>query len=202
MLKKKSTKIALAIARVLVVVLAVLGVKFFILDAKKVEIPETFEGLTWDLKIEQAVRVLQREGYTFMESRATAFEIKDFGGYEGANGKGAIPNSQDGMLTDIILYFRADEMEGVNFDKFAEACIEELNSKFSKKVSPEKYVEMQKLNQAMNPGLLDYDENMIQAMYFGDVSAIYIMYYKGQKLTIGYQSVDSEYSQEMMALVE
>lgn len=196
MTKKKSIVIILAV--VMVAVLVVLGVRFFILDAKNVEIPEQFEGINWDVKMNDARYLLELEGYIFKGTNLTVFDIENFGGYEGANGLGILYDDEYGNLERINIEFNYGTMDEKSFNKFAEKCIEELDEKFDRKVSAETYVKIH--NQEMSN--VAYDEDFTQIMYFGEVSAITIKYHKDGALTISYIPIDSEYSEEMKSYAE
>lgn len=137
MLKKKSTKIALAIAGVLVVVLAVLGVKFFILDAIKLEVSDSFEGITWDLNVEQARRVLEREGYEFVNSKkprqVQIAYIEEFAGYD-ISAKVSLASFSEGCIESIYVVFNMSEndLSEKEFDRFKEALVDAYEKEIGK----------------------------------------------------------------------
>ena len=141
--KKKSTKIVLAIAGVLVVVLAALAVKFFILDAIKLEVTDSFEGITWDLNIEQAKRVLEREGYKFETShnptKVQLFFIEEFAGYDDISGTGSLVSFEEGCIENIYIDIKISEndLSEKEFDKFATAVMDAYESEIGKPVEHE-----------------------------------------------------------------
>ena len=200
MLKKKALIIPLAIVGVLVVVMAVLGVKFFILDANKVEISETFEDIPWGTTADQAKRVLQGEGYNVLDRRMVVFEIEEYGGYEGIKGLGTFPGAQgDKELVDILLMFREEDMGEKELEKFAKAVKKELDSMFDKKVSAKQMEKIMKEGSAqLHPGEELKNYNDVEVVYYGDVSCIQYRYVEGVELYIDYMPLDSEYAQEMI----
>ena len=203
MLKKKSTIIALAIAGVLVVVLAVLGVKFFILDASKIEITENFEGIPWGTTAEQAKRLLQGDGYNVLDRKTLIFEIEEYGGYEGIKGLGAMPGVQgDQAIQSILLMFKDEDMGEKELDKFAKAVKKELDSMFDKKVSAKQMEQiMREEYAALHPDKeLEYYE--IESIYYGDVSCIQYRYVEGVQLYIEYMPLDDTYAKAMMKYAE
>lgn len=203
MFKKKSTIIALAIAGVLVAALAVLGVKFFILDANKVEITENFEGIPWGTTADQAKRLLQGDGYNVLDKKMIVFEIEEYGGYEGVEGLGTLPGARgDQPITSILLMFRAEDMGEKELDKFAEAVKKELDSMFDKKVSAKQMEEIMKEGYAdLHPGK-ELEYNDIESVYYGDVSCIQYRYVKGIELYIDYMPLDDTHAKEMLKYAE
>ena len=199
MLKKKSTKIALAIVGVLVVALAVLGVKFFVLDATKVNITENFEGIPWGTTADQAKRLLQGDGYNVLERKMHVFEIEEYGGYEGIKGLGTMPGVKgDEPIQSILLMFRAKDMGKKELDKFAKAVKKELDSMFDKKVSAKQMEKIMKEGYAqLHPGE-ELEYNDVEVVYYGDVSCIQYRYVEGVELYIDYMPLDDSYALEMV----
>lgn len=154
------------------------------------EINEFFEDISWDKKADEAKELLELEGYTFKESSDKAFEVENFGGYEGANGEGKLVGGKNGTLTEISLVFQADEMGENEFDKFLEKCIDTLDETFDEKVSSDIFEKL----------FRPKDEDLTEMMYYGVMTCIHISYYEDSSLTIAYNPIGDSYCQRMLDL--
>ena len=201
MLKEKLPKIGIVVG-IIVVVAAILYVKFYILDATYVYIAEYYEGIRYGMDKKSAGNILVSDGHTEVKS-GMVYKVTDFGGVEGANGVVAITGADD-MVENVLCFFEAcdkeQEIDAKLLDKLAKGCIKELDKMIDKKIDEDEHLEILKTEGG------DYDESKAkgliegQTIWLGEKSCITITYIESTSLTIDYEDINSERSQYYLSV--
>lgn len=201
MLKEKLPKIG-AVVGIIVVVAAILYVKFYILDAADVYIVEYYEGIKYGMDRESAGNILISEGHTEVKA-GMGYKVTDFGGVEGANGVVAITGADD-KVENVLCFFKAGdkghEIDAKLLDKLAKGCIKELDEMIDKKIDEEEHLEIIKAVGG------DYDESKAeglvegQTIWLGEKSCITISYIESTSLTIDFEDINSERGQYYLSV--
>lgn len=201
MLRENKSKIIMALILVAVIAAGIF-VKIYFIDAVNVSISEYYESITWNMTEQEAKNRLQTNGVTIIRDDGfVVFKIENYGGVEGANGRGILMSDENDEVYGVMCIFEAEGEDGIGekmLSKLTKACEKELDETFDKKVDKEEMLEILREEQPdVEEGILP---GKINDAWLGSSTYIGMIYHESDKLTITYENIDSEYGKYLLSV--